>query len=58
MGNKFHLRVSRVYLEPCVEEDSEAYQGKAVGAHVPSLCCPCFAAVIPHQPRTVHLDAP
>lgn len=37
MGTKFHPRVGRICLEPCIEEDSEAYQGEVDRAHVWSI---------------------
>ena len=37
MGTKFHPRVGRICLEPCIEEDSEAYQGEVVRAYVLSI---------------------
>lgn len=43
-GNKLSLRVGRVCLQSCVENDSEAYHGKVAGAPVPSISSPCFTA--------------
>lgn len=37
-------------LVECVEKDSEAYQGKVVRIHVPSICCYCCTAVVLNQP--------